>query len=532
MRKILSVKNLLLVLALAFIASMAIGATSVKAGEVTPAAEPVAEAANDVLEYAPATDSIQVKAAATNDTYFLYLLKKDEAAKVSTRTTPVEITKGTPLNIIETFKIKPDKDLLIYCSTAPIEAGKTTGKANFKIGATPYSKLTITADYTALDTTDGCGIATIVATKKADKKNLVIFNKYAEGVDAAKRAAKAAEDAVWEWSEDGTTWQAAKTCKLTLNTTAYIRVKGDATANIRCSKVYKIKFAKEQKAKTVKVDVKKMTIALKNGYEYAVKPAEDAEDKTLVWTVILPYNKNSKNAEAELAGVNYKPVDKKDEAYNTTYSTKTKVSSISIIDIENYQRGIYVRALATLKKPATPESLVEIPEMTTAPVVKIEGQEAAAAKGDIITTGTAIEFDMPAVENGTGDENAAVYELAVIKKANFTDINWATVSWKKVKPNAKKAIKATLKTKYTAGTTKVEAKASDSGTMIVVRRAGVKAGNILPSKLLVLCVDKVDKDYYLRVNALNLAYDAETAPEALAAPEVPAEPQPEPSPEP
>ncbi len=532
MRKILSVKNLLLVLALAIIASMAIGATSVKAEdpEVSPAPEVAAEAANDVLEYAPDTDSIQVKAAAAKDTYFLYLLKKDEAVKVSTRTAPVEITKGTPLNIIETFKIKPDKDLLIYCSTAPIEAGKSTGKANFKIGATPYSKLTIAADYTALDTADGCGIATIVATKKADKKNLVIFNKYAEGVDAAKRAAKAAEDAVWEWSEDGTTWQAAKTCKLTLNTTAYIRVKGDATANIRCSKVYKIKFAKEQKAKTVKVDVKKMTIALKNGYEYAVKP--ESEETALSWTVILPYNKNSKNAESELAGANYIPVDKKDEAYNTTYSTKTKVSSISIIDIENYQRGIYVRSSATLKKPATPESLVEIPEMTTAPVVKIEGQEAAAAKGDVIVKGTAIEFDMPAVENGTGDENAAVYELAVIKKANFTDVNWATVSWKKVKPNAKKAVKATLKTKYTAGTTKVEAKVSDSGTMIVVRRAGVKAGNILPSKLLVLCVDKVDKDYYLRVNALNLAYDAETAPEALAAPEVPAEPQPEPSPEP
>lgn len=462
------------------------GSVGLQAAETATTSTVVAPTAVNAT-YNPADDTIATAGKV------VYVLKSEKGNTIKKGAKCYSVSTTAADNTLTAIGVKSTaKDAYLYVCDKEFEEDGKNINANLVIKGQAAKKIVGVIDYTQADDKDSTKVLSITATDK---------NK------------KAIENPVALWSEDGTTWNDSsvsgkeyKGSDLIKKLEAgggviYVKMKGDA--NTRTSKAIKVKIAKQGKAPTVKVDVKKDTFSIKNGMDFGLF-TKSGEKYTLVgtWNTVLPQLKTAKTKTLDDSVVSTKiftPVGKKDASATKTASensgkvsyTSLKIKAIgydklisqletsgSGVDISAKEYYVGVRTSATEKKPASAVTYFKLTEKTAAPIVytesKVKDQYLIASGTDFakkgILLGTIANYNGA---NGTkgyddsfelktgvkgADTNAGSYEFAIVNKADWdasqpsysgeaAAIDWSTVSWKKLDP-AKTKINAKLKTKY------------------------------------------------------------------------------------
>jgi len=429
----------------------------------------------------------------------IYVVKKATGNDIKAGSKCFETSKAitlTDLGIKGT-----NKDVYLYVCNKQFEAAGKGISANLVIKAQAAKKVTVNVDYTKADTASATDVlsATAVDTKKAaiDKANISLV-----------------------WSKDGTKYAASNTFtgeELAKMLKAgggliYVKMEGKSgstgDAQFDC-KAVKVKIAKPAKAPSMKMDVKKDTIALKNGFDFGIATKSGKNYEVTTWYTILPVLKTAGTKKAEDSIVptsRFAPVSKKSTDANvendgtnnvsyTAYKFKA-VNFVEVLDVLGLGADedfiLAVRKSATEKKPASDVSYYKVSGQTLAPIVltesKVDGQYLIASGKDfakkgislgsvivypgtsgsgqtltLATTGFDKSFKVGKAGNKDADENGANFEYCIVKTENLfatendSKIDFSTASWKKFDP-AKAKFNAKTKSKYnTIGGTKVEA---------------------------------------------------------------------------
>ncbi len=468
--------------------------------------------------YDPATDKITVPACQL----FILKAEKDNVLKKGATGKVLEAGsyKLADLGIKSTTK---DTYLYFCAETEITDDDGVKVNSNLTLKAQAAKKISGVINYTKADTPAATDVLSAVVTDKDKKeiKNPVIY--WWDG------------DAEHDWAASTTFTGEKLASMLEAGGTIYIKQLG--TANQFSSKAVKVKIAKQAKAPKIKLDVKKDTLALKNGFDFGIAALKDGTEDEYTysdWQTILPALKDAtitKSADSIVATAGYTPVDKKNANAKTSY-TQYKFKSIAVADVfeklgQTKKFTLAVRKSATEKKPASAVQVMELDVKAEAPLVytqdKVKDQYlvGSVAKADYATKGIVIgdiknfpgtltvgeaiavkgfwnTFDVvtEGVKEGTADGAAASYEYCVVKQADYVAtgdkaINWTTVAWKKITPGKSK-ISEKLKTNYNlVGGTKVTAELKavaepanfTAGTtvptgvnMLLIRRAGTKTG--------------------------------------------------------
>lgn len=457
MKKFLSVKNVLLTLALVFLASLAFESVNAKAA----------------VTYDPDTDTV------TSDTSgYFYVLKKESGNKLSETSESVQAVTGNAIKVVDDLGIKAAKPVYLYFSTTQIDKKTENIAATTKILPVDVKKYTYAFDYYAT----GSGSAFISLTyDDSNKKSHELYAKTGAHTTAAP-ADKA------DFSLDGETWADATgftgdVLAANYGETVYVRAAGSATT--RAGKTLKVKIGKQAEAKPIKIDYNKGTIAIKNGMEYRTAASQGAIE-TAAWKVILPYDKKG-GTEKEVATDNYYAVGKK--SATTANRTKEKVKSLPIdgsADIV-YQ----VRTAATDKKPASGASEVKVvAAKTAAPTVT------GAAIG---ATGTAISA--PTIENAEGDTATAKYEYCIVKAADAANVDEAATKWKTIASDKAKFFKKGGSFTYCDKSgKKIKVTLGSDNYKVFIRRAADKSAEVLASNAITLDLTWTTDCYTLSVH--------------------------------
>lgn len=246
----------------------------------------------------------------------------------------------------------------------------------------------------------------------------------------------------------------------------------------RYSKENKIKLT-ITKAPTVKIDVSKLTLAVKNGTQFRVKGQEK-------WYTILPYNTNSTNTklmrEKNAVGL-FDPY---------TESTKNKASTISIEEIKDTvgfvpvstgsSLTLEIRTAATTKRPASRITEIEIPMQGSAPTLSGVTKKATSsgfnyAVGTIAATDTLLQ-------------NPA-YEYAIVYKADYVSgtVDMSSLKWATANSGKTEIKDSTQSTYYLIDGTRKNGLRADSGdALLLIRRKGKTASKQNPLVLASQCV--------------------------------------------
>lgn len=470
-------KKVLSALALAFVVIVAAGA--VKASAAT-------------LTYDPINDTIVADGACV-----VYVLKSEEACNIKASATCFDL--GTTAIPLSDLGIKEGTAVYLHVETAAYEEDKEGVKPNFTLAAPTAYKAVGVIDYTQADVAGSMSVLSATVTTK-DKKEIADAVILWKGEDDDNYAlATPKSDAAAEVKKAAFTSEKLA-AMLENGGTITIKVEGNGTT--RTSKAFKVKIAKQAKVPSVKLDVKKNTFSIKNGFDFA--NATKATDETYTagtWFTILPYLKDAKTKTADLSIVGtttYLPLDKKDKnALKTIADTGAKVSYtaykfkalnldtlVSTINADTTLTpkiavangfNIAVRKSATNKKPASQVAYFDIagqkaaPQMytvantsscttiATADELKFKATEIVnsttrkSAEGTAVVAWTGIGENVAPYSDAVIDDAAAKYEMAVVKVADYIStekpIDWSTVSWKAIKKGT--SISDKTKTKYT-----------------------------------------------------------------------------------
>jgi hypothetical protein len=406
-------------------------------------------------EYNATTDSVTASSNA-----YVYVLKAASGNKIKAGTAAkAQMEKGAVK--ISDLGIKGTKsDVFLYVCDKEIEVEETVS-ANLTIKGNA-SKVVGVVDYTQADYPGSAKVLSAYYVDKATKKQVAI-----------------ASTSLY-WSADQEKWYLANSLTqsdrknskgdtladgflgndlagmLETGGTIYIKQVGTSGASGTAqfgSAVTKLKIAKQAKAPKAKVDVSKDTIAIKNGFDFAlaIKNPDTKEYEVVKWFTILPVLKTatvSSEGESIVGGVigtgndakqtAYKPLDKKDtnagkvvknEGDENYYysSTKYKFKALSndklfeIImndlgiesasELNQLDYKIAVRKSATEKKPASAYTLVDIKLQAEAPIVytesNVKGQFLVASADEFTKKGIALgEIAAFAGYTGTGADTA------------------------------------------------------------------------------------------------------------------------------
>ncbi len=470
------------------------------------AAAPAAQSAT----YNPQNDTITATTASQ-----VFILKAEKDNKLKAGATGIDLDANVPVALADLGIKGTTKDVFLYvCAKTDIDdEGGVTVNANLVIKAQEAKKIVGQINYPKAD----AGQSDFLSATVTDAKGNEISNPVIYWWDGESEAGYAPAN----------TFTSAMLSEM-LETGGTIYIKQLGTATQFSSKPVKVKIAKQAKAPKLKIDVKKDTIALKNGFDFCVATGEEGDYSYGAWKTILPYLKDAKIKTADASIVttaSYVPVDKKSDDAKTAY-TQYKFKALSLTEIASAsllnQSGDYklaVRKSATEKKPASAAQVIEIAAPAQAPIVYtrdlvsteyLVGSVAAtdyAKKGIVIgeiknypgldgngalaTSGFWTNFTVS--ESGTGkDETASSYEYCVVKQADLANVDFTTVSWKKIVPGKTK-ITSKLKSTYflEGGTKKITAELKPvaapnnfapsttevtGSNLLLIRRAGTKEG--------------------------------------------------------
>lgn len=494
-----------------------------------------ASAAAPTVTYNPVADTIEGNAAGV-----AYILKNTEATTIKTTAKSIDITK-TAQSLSE-LGFKDGSAVYLYVAEKALEENLENAVANFVIEAPKANKITGTIDYTQADNANSTAVLSADVLDKEKKAITGSTILWSDGETAYAASTSFNGSKLKEYFEKGGS--------------ILIKVQGSAAngKNIRTSKAVKVKIAKQGKAPSVKLDVKKNTLNIKNGYEFALATKSGDTYTVGTWYTVLPYLRDAEtktDAASIVATASYLPLTSKDENAKKALATGGKVSftsykfkAIGLTDLFNKIKAddktladgfsFAVRKAATTKAPASAITYCDVagqakaPQMytvgnisdcvTIAECTLVKSSDKMAFKaGKVVpftSAWTGVGANVAAAENATGDKTEnAKFEMAVVKKADLATIDWSTVGWKAIKEGT--AIKDSTKTKYfvkgatTATTAVLTATETNSyasaDTLIIVRRAGVKgktvSESIIASDYLTTYVynDKANKKYYWNI---------------------------------
>ncbi len=474
MRKSFSLKAAILVLALFAFAGLAFSSSKAKAEEETA---PAAKSTDYSWTYDAGADAI-VFTNTTAEDITLNILnfgEKDSAKKSKADTTlKVAGTSSAAFSLKDKkagINYKGNKDLNLFATSNKITKGEYT--ADIKVSKTSIAKTVATVNYAALGS-EAVAVEVKTATPE-DKKNFTAAATFKYSVYDKKTKAYITTAA--DGSDfNGVVLQALLTqiadgAKLQVE---FFVPGTSGTTGVRPSPIAKVSLKKQGKVATVKFDEKTGTIALKNGWDYAVLTQRVATGSSVAfdaWTTILPYNKNAASEALTVSTATYVPAkyDKENADNNAGKFTKKKIKNLSLEGLYDGDGDFYVyyRKSAGVGKPASAVS------ETVCFLVKAKAA-APKIKDNAISTGASFKFTL---ENADGDNAAKAYEYAFVKTADVANVDLATVKWTKFSGKAikVKSIKKTNKYGLTGSTDKP---AAQEGTLadftLIVRRAGVK----------------------------------------------------------
>lgn len=441
---------------------------------------------------------------ATNDTVtagsnaYVYVVKAAAGNKIKSGQTATAQMANNEISIADLGIKGTNKDVFLYVCDKEVEvADGETVSANLTIKGNA-NKVVGVIDYTQADDNQSVAVLSAYYVDKKAKKNVAI--------DSAKL--------YWSAEQEGTYYLANKAATtggrkdstnaavsdgfrgkdladmLEAGGTIYIKQAGVSSREGAAqfgSKVAKVKIAKQAKAPKVKIDVAKDTIALKNGFDFAVATKNNTTNEYTEygdWYTILPVLKTATVTEGIVGGEDggvYAPLDKKDanagkkvtveEVDYYSYTKKAyKVLSIdTLLETLGSPDGdfkIAVRKSATNKKPASAVATVEIDYKKEAPLVytqdNVKGEFVVSTadefkkkglsfkdivaypgvKNDAIaTTGFDKTFKIVTGDGVTGADEGSSFEYLVVDGKNYfaaddTDdaIDWTTAKWKKFDP--------------------------------------------------------------------------------------------------
>ncbi len=518
----------------------------------------VADAFTANTGYDPATDSIYFESPVEVTVYWADVKKAAGAQLKGAQLKSIDLKKADSKATTYTgsisltdksagVKIAESKTAYIYASIVAPADEKTKAKysPNFIVDATPYKKVSVTFAYAQADKDDDDTPAIASITTIDTKKKTVIYSgavtaEHANGLDAIIKEL--------QYSTDGTTWYGVTgnepqtvngktvnynlTCKKLYEyvnggskTTLYFRIKGaaaveaaeakgtegedgykpavDAKNAYRATKAVKATIAAAKEAKAVKINVATGTLALKNGYDYAITdPADKGKNEPTFDTAeiitILPFNKDGKatrkNDQGEDVATYLKDtsdfVPTKKVTDNNKMFTNIKVKSVAIEDITDTSEDMYIwiRKSATVSKPAEKWVLMTIGKVAAAPTIKEDKNKFYAVQDAADTKGV---IAAPEVSNASSDKVSGSYEYLIVDAADLGKIDWTTAKWTALTEKGVTVGKS--KSKYSNAVGK---KASDyvlkDGSVVLIRRAGVKSDNVLASNYIETTIVKTD----------------------------------------
>ncbi len=242
--------------------------------------------------------------------------------------------------------------------------------------------------------------------------------------------------------------------------TLYIRVKPSNTQGMRASKEIKMKIS-TPKAPSLKLDVSKLSLAIKNGMEY--RKAGQSE-----WTTVLPFSAKSNTLTPTVKGVNvFDP---------NTMNTKLKISELTIAeiaagsnlvaateaDITATALTLEFRMAASAKKPASIKGIIAIPYQMPAPTCVLSA-----------TAGPAVTYSVTTLSvNALDKTEKPGFEYLLIAEADIPKLDMAKAKWAALKGGVKLTDKAITKLTLNDDSKK-EYKIGAEGVVMLVRRKGV-----------------------------------------------------------
>ncbi len=474
-------------------------------------------------------------------------------------------------------KVAENKTAYINVSLKAPAEEKTKYTANYIVDATPYKKIVVTFAYAQAEKDSPDIAINTITTTDTNKKTVVYSGLYDADTNTDHYLYKienekpVASDILkgLQYSADGTTWYDVISEDETVNgktvnnsftcgklygyvngdskTTLFFRVKGSealpeiaaqegddnpntpwienegrpAKNAYRATKPVKAAIAAAKAGKAVKIDVSKGTIALKNGYDFAitsgekVEPTLKAQNGTASMFTILPFNKAGKATKTEddvsvaidvCETVLYAPVAKVTE--NAEMFTNIKVKNYSLEKIAETCGAsiagtgniyLWVRKSATAKKPADKWTLMVIPQVAAAPTAKADKTGLFAKQDPADAKGTVAGIE---VSNAKSDKTSGAYEFLIVDAADIitsggvlrANIDFTTAKWTTLTDKGLTVAKS--KSKYSKEEGK---KATDhvlkDGSAVLIRRAGDKSANVLASDYIVTMVAKQDVTY-------------------------------------
>jgi len=240
----------LLSLALVFSCFTTVGAKA--AGESSTSGETVVAPTAVSATYNPMTDTL------TTAGKVIYVLKAEKSNKIKAGAKCYEVSTKAEENTLTAIGAKSTTaDVYLYVCDKQFEADGTVD-ANVVIKAQAAKKITGVIDYTQAD---NLASTTVLSIKATDKNKKEIAGATAIWYDETLTTP------VWANAD---TLTGEKLVKMMEAGTKAIKVKMLGDEKTRTSKEIKVKIAKQTKAPTVKIDVKKDTISIKNGMDFGV----------------------------------------------------------------------------------------------------------------------------------------------------------------------------------------------------------------------------------------------------------------------
>lgn len=551
----------LLTFALSIVAFAAVGASADEAQATAPTkTAPVA------AEYDATNDTVTAGSNA-----YVYVVKAAAGNKIKSGQTATAQMANNKISIADLGIKGTNKDVFLYVCDKEVEvADGETVSANLTIKGNA-NKVVGAIDYTQADDLDSVDVISAYYVDKATKKQVAIASaKLYWAAEAEGPFYLANDDTVGS----GTTGRKIGNAYVTngfngkdladmleAGGTIYIKQAGVSSSEGAAqfgSKVAKVKIAKQAKAPKAKIDVAKDTIALKNGFDFAiVTKNETTKEYTDIvkWYTILPVLKTANTSYSIVGGTieekatAFKPLDKKDadagkevkvtvnEADKYLYSyTKTAIKALSIdklyetIGIGNLPADykIAVRKSATNKKPASAFAVIDLALKTEAPLVSTEanvsGQflistadeftKKGLSLGDIAgfpgytgegnskaiaTTGFSTSFAVAAASNTIKErDEGSAFEYTIVNTADYAAAGDDAIDWTTVKWKKLDASKLKI-------TEKLSAKYSTlKGAKKVATLKSTASGDISTG------ADKTGNDAYGRVVVKESVIKADT----------------------
>ena len=553
------------------------------AGETETVTAPVAVAA----EFLWASNSVKAGSAA-----YVYVLKNKTGNNIKTSDKHAQMTKAAnsdvyTVSLADLGITKPKKEVYLYVCDKEFETNATNISANLEIKAPAAKKVTAKINYAREAVyEDVFDVISATATDSAKKeiKNPDIWwcaeetGTYYAVNDYEYDGGRKYNDKEKSEAPNGFDGKTLKEILDAGGGVIYIKVAGkdgaSGTAQLG-SQAIKVKIPKRGKAPSVKIDVKKNSISIKNGFEYVGVEKENGEyTEPEEWLTVLPFLKTAtvKNPDESIVGSwSYTPLDKKDSnagkkvthtdeddyTYETYSYTSYKFKAMDIYTVlcdcgtSDGTCYVAVRKAATEKKPASDVTYIEFKDQAHSPLVytmdNVKRQYLVSTCIDFdkegLKVGTIIPFPGRIVEDVENyderrinrypvategyaesfkpitsvsegkiigaDTDGNSFEYAVIRTKDYEAedsnkcIDWTTLSWKKF-DTTKTKITSKMKVSYKLmDGTKVSEKLTavspdaDPKYYICIRRAGVKAGNIIASDFIMLYVVKDGKTYKL-----------------------------------